>query len=286
MKRKVLFCAVFAFIFTSCVKNTSEYKALRAENDSLSMVVIKTSTELDQIMGLLNDVIDNFQSIKWAENYLTIQSGKSDKITISMRDHIQNDMQFVEEILEKNRQQLDDLEEKLKQSSINSIQLYKTLDNLRKEWEEKTLSLAVLRKELAERNWQIAELTENVTILANNVKALSSESKKRQQVIDQQQAEINATYYFFGTSKELKARNLLVKGQLGTNFDIDHFIKINDLNTQNIIPLPAKSGKLISKHPDGTYEFVKDASGKVELHILDPKNFWSLTKYLVIEVKV
>jgi hypothetical protein len=43
---------------------------------------------------------------------------------------------------------------------------------------------------------------------------------------------------------------------------------------------------LISKHPEGTYEFTKDINGKAELKILDPKNFWSLTKYLVIEVKI
>lgn len=47
-----------------------------------------------------------------------------------------------------------------------------------------------------------------------------------------------------------------------------------------------KKGKLISKHPDGSYEFGKDSNGQAELRILDPKNFWSLTKYLVVQVNV
>jgi hypothetical protein len=48
----------------------------------------------------------------------------------------------------------------------------------------------------------------------------------------------------------------------------------------------SKKGKLISKHPAGSYEFGKGATGQLELRILDPKTFWSLTKYLVIEVNV
>ena len=286
MKKTVLFCAVSAFIFTSCVKNSSEYKALQAKNDSLATVAVKANIEFDQIMTLLNEVETNFQSIKSAENYLTTQSSNSGELSPSVRDRIQNDMQLITETLEKNRQQIADLDERLKKSNLNSAQLSKTLDNLRRELTEKTNSLATLREELAKRDRQIAELTENVNLLSEDVKTLSDESNARQQVIDQQQAELNVAYYCFGTSRELKDMKILVSGQLGTNFNRNLFIKIDNLNTQKVIPLHAKKGKLISKHPAGSYEFVKDITGKVELQIFDPKMFWSLTKYLVIEVNV
>ena len=286
MKRIMLFCAVSAFIFTSCVKNSSEYKALQEKNDSLLLAATKANMEFEQIMGLLGEVEANFQSIKSAENYLTMESSNSGELSPSARDRIQSDIQLITETLDKNRQQIADLEEKLKKSTINTTQLSNNLANLRKELEEKTRSLVTLREELAKRDQQIAELTENVTLLSNDVQALSAESNARQQVIDRQQAELNTAYYCFGTSKELKDMKLLVKGQLGTNFNHNFFVTIDNLNTQKVIPLYAKKGKLISKHPAGTYEFVTDASGEVELQILDPKNFWSLTKYLVIEVKV
>ena len=286
MKKTILFCAVCSIIFTSCVKNSSQYKAMQAENDSLMLAAKKSSVELDQIMQMLNEVEDNFQSIKSAEDYLTTVSTGSDELTPSTRDRIQNDMQLITDILEKNRLQIADLEEKLKKSSVNSSQLSKTLDNLRKELTEKTNSLATLREELAKRDQQIAELTANVTLLTDDVKMLSAESTARQQVIDQQQAELNVAYYRFGTSKELKDANIVVKNQLGANFNRDSFIKIDNLHTLQAIPLYAKSGKLISKHPAGSYEFVKDTFGQVELRILSPESFWNLTKYLVIEVKV
>ena len=286
MKRIILFCAVSAFIFTSCVKNSSEYKALQAKNDSLALVAAKAGIELDQIMTLMNEVEANFQSIKSAENYLTLQSNTSGDLSPSVRDRIQNDMQFVTETLEKNRRQIADLEEALNKSTVNSSQLSNTVANLRRELEEKTRSLVTLREELAKRDRQIAELTENVALLSNDVKTLSDESNARQQVINRQQTELNTVYYCFGTAKELKDMQVLVKGQLGANFNRDYFVTIDNLNTKKVIPLYAKKGKLVSKHPAGTYEFVTDAYGKVELQILDPRNFWSLTKYLVIEVKV
>jgi chromosome segregation ATPase len=286
MKKIVLFCAVFTFIFASCVKNSSEYKALQAQNDSLALANAKTNVELDQIMSLMNDVEDNFRSIKSAENYLSVQSGASGELTPSVRERIQSDMQFVTETLNKNRQQIADLEAKLKKSNLNSSQITKTLANLRQELEDKTEALVSLRDELAKRDQQIAELSENVTNLSNDVKSLSAESSARQAVIDSQQAELNTAYYCFGTSKELKDQKIVVGGQLGTTFNRDYFIKIDNLNTVKVIPLLAKKGKLISKHPAGSYELGKDVNGKAELRISDPKNFWSLTKFLVVEVNV
>jgi DNA repair exonuclease SbcCD ATPase subunit len=286
MKKTVLWGAVVAIVLSSCVKNSSEYKALQAKNDSLAMVAARVDVELNQIMSLLNEVEENFQSIKSAENYLSMQTGGSGELAPSVRDRIQSDMQFVTETLEKNRQQIADLEAKLKKSTLGSSQLSKTLANLRQELEDKTQALVSLREELAQRDHQIAGLTENVSHLSDNVKALSAESSARQAVIDRQQAELDRVYYCFGTAKELKEQAILVKGQLGANFNRDYFISVDDLNTLKVVPLFAKQGKLVSKHPAGSYAFAKDEAGQAELRILDPKAFWNLTKYLVIEVKI
>jgi hypothetical protein len=84
----------------------------------------------------------------------------------------------------------------------------------------------------------------------------------------------------------LKKQKILVNDQLGSNFNRDYFIKVSDYNKLTTVPLWAKKGKLLSKHPNGSYEFVKGANNQVELRILDPRNFWSLTKYLVVLVNV
>ncbi|MDR0427097.1 MAG: hypothetical protein LBH12_00680 [Dysgonamonadaceae bacterium] len=285
MKKGLLFFAIFALILTSCGKNSPEYKKLLAEKDSLALANTQANTELDEVLQLFNQIENNFRDIKTAENYLSVQSNTPGELTPSVRDRVQSDMQFVTETLDKNRKQITELESKLKNSNLKSSQLTRTLENLRSELQEKTMALVAMRDELEKKDTQIQELSSNVTTLSMDVQALKEQTTEQRQTIKKQTTEINTVYYCFGTSKELKAQKILDGGELGTDFNKNYFIA-QDMNKLNIIPLYAKKAKLISKHPEGSYEIAKNANGQVELKILNTKNFWSLTKYLVVQVNV
>ena len=288
MKKVALLGLVaFALIFSpSCVQNSSEYKKLQAEKDSLALANAKSTSEMEDILSLLNEVEDNFKSIKSAENYLSVQSNSPGELAPTTKERVQSDMKFVTETLDKNRQKIAELENKLKNSSVQSAQLRQTVNNLRTELDQKTMALVALNDELERKNQQIAELSASVNNLSKDVQELRVKSNAQQQTINQQEKTITTVYYCFGTSNELKKQKILVNDQLGANFNRDYFIKVNDFKKLLVVQLWAKKGKLVSKHPDGSYEFVKDANNQVELHILDPVNFWSMTKYLVILVNV
>ncbi|MDR2621973.1 MAG: hypothetical protein LBC48_05255 [Dysgonamonadaceae bacterium] len=284
MKKLVLFCGILAMIFFSCGKNSAEYKALKAQHDSLLVVNAQNTAELDEIVSLLNEVEENFNSIKSAENYLSVQSNTPGELSPSARDKVHADMQFITETLSKNKEKIAELEKKLKSSAIQSKQLKQTLDNLRTQLDEKTMALVALNEELERKDQKITELSDNILALSKDVQELKEHSDAQQQTIETQTRELNTVYYCYGTSKELKNQGILKSGQLGVNFNKDYFIRVKDMNKLELISLKAKKGKLVSKHPDGSYEFTKDANKQAELKILDPKNFWSLTKYLVVEV--
>ena len=288
MKKVVLFgIVVFTLVFSSsCVKNSPEYKKLQAQKDSLALINAQNATEMEDMLSLLNEVDDNFKSIKSAENYLSVQSNTPGELAPSAQEKVRSDMQFVTETLEKNRQKIAELDKKLKNSSIKSKQLQETLNNLRLELDQKTMALVAVNEELEQKNQQIAELSANVSNLSKDVQDLRMQSDIQQKTIDQQQQAFSSVYYCFGTSNELKKQNILVNGQLGSNFNSDYFIKVNDYKKFRSIPLFAKKGQLVSKHPDGSYEIIKDSNNQVELNILNPDKFWSLTKYLVILVNV
>jgi uncharacterized protein YhaN len=286
MKKIVLFCGMAALLWASCGKNSAEYQALKAQRDSLLLVNAQNSAELDEIVTLFDEVEDNFNSIKSAENYLTVQSNTSGELEPAVKDKIRSDIQFVTEILSKNREKIAELEKKMKSYAVQSKQLKQTLNSLRSQLDEKTMILVTLNEELEQKDLKIDELSDNIIALSKDVQELRTYSDSQQEIIDSQTKELNTVYYCFGTSKELKNQGILEGGQLGANFNKNYFVKVTDLNKLQTIPLYAKKGVLVSKHPGGSYEFVKTANGQVELKILDTKNFWSLTKYLVVLVNM
>jgi len=287
MKKAVLFgLVVFALTFSSSCVKTSEYKKLQAEKDSLALANVKNTTDMEEILSLLNDVEDNFKEIKSAENYLSVQSSNHGELAPSTKERIQEDMKFVTDVLEKNRKKIADLDSKLRKSSLQSAQLQQTINNLRQELDQKTMALVTMNEELERRGQQISELSTSVNTLSKNVQELRTQSNTQQQTINQQEKVINTVYYCFGTSNELKEQGILVNGQLGANSNLNYFIKVNDFSTLQYVQLWAKKAKLISKHPDGSYEFDKDENNQIRLHILNPANFWSITKYLVVLVNV
>ncbi|MDR1738122.1 MAG: hypothetical protein LBR66_04795 [Candidatus Symbiothrix sp.] len=285
MKKLILIGAAGTLFFVSCVKSSSEYKQLLAEKDSLAAVSAQANADIEQFLALLNEVQTNFQDIKEKEHYLSVQSTAAGELTPTTREQVQNDLKFITETLNKNREKIADLEARLKKSNNQSEQLRQTLAALRTELEEKTATVVSLQEELAKKDRKIAEMSDNINALAADVKNLSQQTAENQALIAEQQAAINAVYYRFGTSKELKDAKIVVSGKLGSDFDPKYFIK-EDGTKLKVVPLYAKKGTLVSKHPEGSYEFGKDANGKAELRILDAKKFWSLTKYLVVEVKM
>ena len=67
------------------------------------------------------------------------------------------------------------------------------------------------------------------------------------------------------------------------DFNKDYFTKA-DLRTLKEIPLEMKKAKILTNHPEGSYSLVKNDKGLLTLVISDPQNFWSLSKYLVVNV--
>ncbi|WP_106829868.1 Cbp1 family collagen-binding glycoprotein adhesin [Parabacteroides pacaensis] len=289
MKKLVLAC-VCTVLLASCGQNSTEYKKLKAENDSLKLENVKTASELNDMLAILNEVETNFQSIRDAENYLNLQQQQDVELTPSSREQIKNNMELITETLKKNKEQITKLQEQLKKSNIQSASLKKTVDRLSAELDQKTTMIVALQEDLAKKNVRIQELDEMVNNLNEDVENLSMESKTQKEKLAAQDKELNTVYYCFGTSKELKDQKILSGGGLFSKskvlqpgFNKDYFLAV-DLRELTDIPLFASKAKLKSSHPEGSYEFVKDEDDNLTLKILDPKTFWSLGKYLVIEV--
>ena len=278
MKKVLIATTICTAMLASCGQNSAEYKKLKAENDSLRIENTKSNAEMDEILGTLNDVEADIQSIRDAENYLNIQQQKGD-LNKSNREQIKE-----------NKQQISELEEKLKKSGIQSSALRKTISRLSSELDQKANMIVTLQEDLAKKNVRIQELDEMVASLNEDVEDLSTTTAAQSEKLQEQDKQLHTAYYCFGTAKELKDQKILSGGGLfakskvlQSGFNKDYFISI-DIREVKEIPLFAGKAKLKSNHPEGSYEFVKDEDGNMTLKITDEKAFWSLGKYLVIEV--
>lgn len=288
--KKLLLACTCATLLVSCGQNSAEYKKLKAENDSLKIENTKSSSEMNEILSILNDVEADIQSIRDAENYLNIQQQTGGEFSKSNREQIKQNMQLISETLKKNKETINQLEDKLKKSGIQSSALKKTINRLSSELDQKATMIVALQEDLAKKNVRIQELDEMVSSLNEDVESLATTAAAQSEKLGEQDKALNTAYYCFGTSKELKDQKILSGGGLfskskvlQSGFNKDYFISV-DIREVKEIPLFAAKAKLKSNHPEGSYEFVKDEDGNLTLNITDPKTFWSLGKYLVIEV--
>lgn len=201
-------------------------------------------------------------------------------------DKIKEDIRFISEKLQSNREQIAKLEKQLKNSQYNSAQLKKAVANLTKELEAKQQQIETLQAELASKNIRIAELDDAVAGLSQNVSELTAENEAKAATVASQDKALNAAWFVFGTKSELKDQKILEKGDVlkSADFNKDYFTQI-DIRTDKEIKLYSKRAELLTTHPAGSYELVKDAKGQLTLKITNPTEFWSVSRYLVIQVK-
>ena len=286
--KKLLLLSMCVALLSSC-GNSGRNDALKAQNDSLNIVLAERDAELEGIMEAFNEVQEGFRLINEAENRVDLQGDYMEGTSAAQK--IRDDIRFITEKLQSNRDRIAELEAQLNNGKYASSQLKKTVANLKKELEAKSLQIETLQEELASKNIRIAELDDAVAGLSQDVEKLKADNAAKEAVVASQDKALNAAWFVFGTSSELKEQKILSKKFLqkakvleGDDFNKDYFTQI-DIRRDKEIKLYSKDAKLLTVHPDGTYELVKDEKGQLTLKITSPNKFWSVSRYLVIEVK-
>ena len=287
MKKLLLLSACLAML-SSC-GNMGRNDAAKSENESLQAELAERDAQLNRIMEAFNEVQEGFRLINEAENRVDLSSGVVEGTSVA--DKIREDITFISERLQANRERIAELEKELKNSHYASSQMKKAVANLNKELQAKTQQIETLQMELASKNIRIAELDDAVARLSKDVADLKADNEVKAAMVAGQEKALNAAWFVFGTNSELKEQKIVTKKFLqkkkvleDKDFNKDYFTQI-DIRKDTEIKLYSKDAKLLTSHPDGSYEFVKDAKGQLILNIKNPNKFWNVSRYLVIEVK-
>lgn len=288
--KKLIAVGLCLLAFASCdVKQSKEYKALKAQQDSILMMNAEAQLEMSDMMEIINEVEENFAKIKETEKYLTVESQAEGQLTSNKKDKIAQDFVMIQEIMQKNKAEIEKLNKRVKNGYGEVANLKKTIERLNNELAERAQKIVDLQAALEKRDARISELETNLQALQGDVETLANQTTEQASKLMAQETRLNTAYYMFGTSRELKEAKVISGGFLRSTkiltdgIEKSKFIEIDIRHTQDIAVF-AKKAKLLSDHPDDSYAFEKDGNDNIVIKILDHNRFWSLTKFLIVEI--
>ena len=282
MKKLVMFAACAAML-ASCGQQKKQAEEVNYALDSLQNIIEQKDNELNDLMSTYNEIQEGFDLISEAEGRVNMLKANSESGNQSAA--IKENMEFIQQTLQENRDKIADLQKKLNDSSINASKLKDAIAKFEQQLNEKSAEIENLRAQLEEKDIKIAELDDAVINLQNENEEVKAQRDQTEQIAKNQDMQLNTAYYMYGTSKELKQAGVLSKGEvLQGTYNKNDFIKI-DIRKTTVIPLESKGADLLTNHPAGSYTLLKDSKGQYTLRITDASKFWSASKFLVVKVK-
>jgi predicted nucleic acid-binding Zn-ribbon protein len=268
----------------------SEHKKLinlmETQKTSLTDKVNARDSVINEWITTFDDIEKNIATIKEKEKLITVNSSNAD-ISNDKRLQVLEDIKTINTLLEQNKKKIAFLNAQLNKSGGTIKVLQIKISELEASMKQNENEISELKTSLVEKKFEVEQLNTQVAVMQDTI-------AKKDEKINTQTYEMNKAFYTCGTYKELKAKGLLTKegGFIGLgktesltgNFTENSFVQI-DLTVTKSIPVNSKSAKLISEHPAGSYEFMRDKDKRIiSIEITDPVQFWKISKYAVVEI--
>ena len=295
MKSRFLFVpfSVLLIAVASCdVERSEKYQTLLAERDSLYTEAVAAKGGFDQALNTINEIENALESVRAQENIILMenQEGNTNKAV--------SEINAIQQTLQENRNKINNLEKQLAEQGATSKALKQTVSRLKKQLEEKDVFINNLREELqqsqqqiADLNEQVSSLNEDISELNTNLDVMSVQNAAQQATIENQDAMLNTVWVCIASQDVLVEKGILSKGGFfqaseisNQGFDKSQFMQGNKRDLE-IIPLNTKKPKIMTKHPENSYQVNEEESGAKVLQILDKEAFWSMSNYLVVSIK-
>jgi hypothetical protein len=256
------------------------------QKNSFTNQITSRDSAITVWLNSFDEIEKNIAMIKEKEHIVSINSSNTE-LSKDKKLQILNDIQYINTLLEANKQKIAALNSQLNKSGGTIKVLQDKIADLETSVKMSESDISDLKSTLVAKNFEIEKLnTQNIDL--NNTIVQKDEK------ITDQTYEMNKAFVVSGTYKQLKAKGLLTKegGFIGLgktktlagNFS-DSLFKQIDITVTKSISVNFKNAKLISEHPATSYQIIRDIDKKVEsIEITDPVQFWKVSKYAVVEL--
>ena len=103
--KNILIVCGLAVLVVSCGPTKKE---LQANIDALNVELAQANSEMENVMGILNDVQEGFQLINEAENRVNVQNAEN--APANVKEQINADLAFIQAKMKENRERIAELE--------------------------------------------------------------------------------------------------------------------------------------------------------------------------------
>lgn len=276
-------------LFPSCTNKEKEEAALHqvavvsSSRDSLENELVNTLDEINQNLDLIRD----------KQGMIANSNGES----ISKKQNILNNIGMINALLADNKAKIEKLEAQAKKLGKQKSAMARLADQTKERIKKQEEEIALLKQQLAQESYKVEDLNRRVNDMQLSNDALTTEKNTLTETNAKMDKDLNKAYYAYGASKDLKSRGLIEKkgGVLGigkrealsnTFYKNKGTFTEVDIRETKSIPIQGKHPKLITFHPAASYEITEDKDNQLaSLNIKNPEEFWSNSKYLVVEVR-
>lgn len=282
--RQILAILISISILTACTSEPSNSSTPDGKSIDLETRIAQLEKEnadkdemINESLEFYNEIQSNLESIELKKDELRIKSSNTE-LSNDDKEWILEQIKHINYLREENAKKVTQLNKKLKESGLKIVELENMVEGLLKNIQAKDEQIDMLQAELGNLDKAYSRLFDAY--------------QEKAELVDELTEEINTVYYSYGTEEELVKNQVIErkngfigigkKIKLMDNFNQKYFAKI-DLTEEKEIFIEGSDLKFITDHPSSSYALVP-VGKNTKIKIVNPRDFWKISKYLVVVV--
>ena len=284
---------LISLFFLSCVSSSESFSdeikaidSLQKELNSKNEALI--SLEFDKVN---NDSIVNLYALYLQKIKENINEINRQELLINKA---KNNFDFFEKDTSDIIQSIKILSKKLQENESMIMALNNAVSQEKSKNSQFASKVSELNEEIAKSNREVYFLREELNSLNASFESVFNKYKLQNQTINKLNKKLNEVAYVVGSKLELLENGILTKSggiigigktrKLNSDLNTDYFTYVSKYDLKSI-QLGYKTVRIITSHPSNSYKWFNKNEVIDSLVILNQKDFWNNSKFLVLEVK-
>ena len=274
----VLLLAATGVLYAKYRQTSTEYAAVKLEEETTRARYGEAINSIAAIQDSLNTIIVG------GEGALDQDALSSERrLTGSQADEAMERIAVLKLGIERTKERINALDEKLRASGIRVAGLQRMIVNLKRNVKDKEGEVVVLTS-------RVDSLQTTVTGLVADNQAKDVEIQTQVAANEEKRKELGTVFYVMGETKKLKEAGVVEAegGVLGMGKVLKPTGNVNpavftamDTDVETTIPIPSDKVKILSAQPSSSYTLEPVGEDAMQLRIINPAEFRKV-KHLVI----